>query len=97
MLASLIIDFGYRPAFFVTGPVWAAGILAYWWSTGRGRRHYLAAAGCMASLSLLQWEGLVNPGKPMYTVFGALLGATYIVGGLLDHFELRQVLKPVKE
>lgn len=97
MLISLIIDFTYGSAFFISGPVWAVGILAYWWSTGRGRRHYLVAAFCMISLSLVQWRGLVAPGKSMYAVFATLLGATYVIGGLLDHFELREVLKPIKE
>jgi hypothetical protein len=97
MLGSLIIDLTYKPAFFVSGPVWAIGILAYWWSTGRGRHHYLVAALCMGALGFVQWLEFVAPGKQMFAVFGLVLGAIYILGGLLDHFELRQLLRPIKE
>lgn len=95
MFASLVIDMAFKPAFFVTGPVWAGGIVAYWWSTGRGRPHYLVAALCMGALSLVQWQGHVEPGKQMFSVFGLVLGAIYVVGGLLDHFALCRLLRPV--
>lgn len=97
MFGSLVIDLAYKPAFFVSGPVWAGGILAYWWSTGRGRHHYLIAALCMGALGFVGWLGLVEPGKQMFSVFALVLGAIYICGGLLDHLELRQLLRPVKE
>jgi cell division protein FtsW (lipid II flippase) len=47
MILSLVIDMKFKPAFFVTGPVWCSGILAYWLSTGRGRPHYLIASMSM--------------------------------------------------
>lgn len=97
MTFALIIDVVYKPAFFVTGPVWSAGILAYWCSTGRGRPHYLIASVCMLLLSPMQWLGLVEPGKPMLSVFAVLLGAIYIIGGMLDHRELCRILRPLKE
>jgi hypothetical protein len=97
MFFSLLIDMLYLPAFFVTGPVWAAGILAYWSSTGHGRPHYLLASSCMFLLGPVQWLEFVEPGKPMFAIFGLLLGAIYIVGGILDHRELCQILPPVKE
>jgi hypothetical protein len=97
LFGTLIIDVTCTPVVYLTGPVWGAGILAYWWSTGRGRRHYLVAALAMAALNLVQGHGVVAPGKPMFGVFAVLLGAIYIVGGLLDHCELRRVLRPVSE
>jgi hypothetical protein len=97
MFGSLGIDLTYKPVFFATGPVWAAGILAYWWSTGRGRRHYLLAALSMGALGFVQLYGLVEPGKQMLSFFSLVLGAIYIFGGLLDHLELRQLLRPIKE
>jgi hypothetical protein len=97
MFASLVVDVAYSPAAYLTGPVWGAGILAYWWSTGRGRPHYPVAALAMASLSLVQAGGLVAPGRPMFGLFATLLGTIYIVGGLLDHLELRRVLRPARE
>ena len=33
----------------------------------------------------------------MFSVFAFLLGEIYIVGGTLDHRELRRILRPVKE
>src|SRR5687768_13544196 len=33
LFASLVVDMAFKPAFFVSGPVRAVGILAYWWST----------------------------------------------------------------
>ena len=97
MVASIILDLVFRPLFFITGPVWAVAIVAYWWSTGRGRPHYLVAAFVMAALGFLPWLGFAAPGKSMFGVFGIVLGLTYIVGGLLDHLELRQLLPPVNE
>jgi hypothetical protein len=97
MISSLVIDMVFKPAFFVTGPVWSGGILAYWWSTGRGRPHYVIASLCMLVLGPIQWLGFVEPGKQMFSVFGLVLGAIYIVGGMLDHRELCRILKPVKE
>jgi hypothetical protein len=95
MILSLVIDMKFKPAFFVTGPVWCSGILAYWLSTGRGRPHYLIASMSMLGLSVLQWFGFVEPGKQMFSVFGLVLGAIYIIGGLLDHRELCRILRPV--
>jgi hypothetical protein len=51
----------------------------------------------MLALSFVPWLGFVEPGKRMFSVFGLVLGAIYIVGGLLDHRELCQILRPVKE
>jgi hypothetical protein len=95
MILSLVIDIKFRPAFFVTGPVWCSGILAYWLSTGRGRPHYLIASMSMLGLSALQWFGFVERGKQMFSVFALVLGAIYIIGGLLDHRELCRILRPV--
>jgi hypothetical protein len=97
MVASLVIDIVFKPAFFVTGLVWSAGILAYWNSTGRGRPHYLVASVGMLALSFIPWLGFVEPGKQMFSVFAVVLGATYIIGGMLDHRELCRILRPLKE
>ena len=97
MFGSLVIDISLQPSFFISGPVWAAGITAYWWSTGHGRQHYLLAALSMLALSIIQWQELIEPGKPMFVAFGVLLGAIYMLCGLLDHFELRRILRPIRE
>jgi len=97
MFATLMFDLLAAPAFFVSGPVWAAAIVAFWWSTGRGRSHYLVAAALMLGLSAVQAAGWVIPGRPMGILFLAVLGAIYIVAGMLDHLQLTRVLRPVKD
>jgi len=97
MLVALLFDLRVAPAFFISGPVWAAAIVAYWWSTGRGRPHYFVAAAAMLGLSAVQSVGLVRPGRPMGSLFVAVLGVIYIVGGTLDHLELTRILKPVDD
>ena len=76
--------------------MWGAAIAAYWWSTGRGRLHYIPIAIAVALTGLLPASGLVAPGKPMLNVFFAVIGATYVIAGILDHLELTRVLPPLR-
>ncbi len=84
-----------RLPIFITGIVWAAATLAYWWSTGRGRPHYLGAALLFASTSAWPALGVATRGHAMMNLFLAVLGATYMINGVLDHLELRRTLPPV--
>lgn len=95
MAVSLIVDMVLAPAVLVSGFVWAAGILAYRQSTGGGRVHYLVAAALLAAFGLLPLLGLMQPGKAAVNLFVAAVGIVFIVGGLLDHFELGRILRPV--
>jgi hypothetical protein len=95
MVCALVIDGIVRPAVFVTGPVWGAATVAYWWSTGRGRPHYLVAAALFSIYGLLPILGLYPSGVAAISPFFALLGVVYMVGGVLDHFELKRLLGPV--
>lgn len=95
MAASLLIDGVVRLPIFITGIVWAAATLAYWWSTGRGRPHYLGAALLFASTSAWPALGVATRGHAMMNLFLAVLGATYMINGVLDHLELRRTLPPV--
>lgn len=97
MFLSLIYDAVLQPAVFVTGLVWAIGLVAYWYSTGRGRRHYFVAAGLMALLAFLPPLGLVRAGDEILRLFFLLLGLTYVFGGILDHIELTQIFKPIED
>lgn len=96
MALSLILDGLFTPPVFISGPVWGAGILAYWWSTGRGRPHYLVAAALLAGFGLLPALGLVAAGRAGMGPFFAVLGGIYVVAGVLDHLALRRLLPPVK-
>jgi hypothetical protein len=51
----------------------------------------------MLGLSAVQAAGWVIPGRPMGILFLAVLGAIYIVAGMLDHLQLTRVLRPVKD
>ena len=97
MGASLAIDIQWKPRLFVSGVVWAGGVVAYWWSTGRGREHYLVVAACMAAFTFLPITGSVAPGKATANAFVCLLGVAFILGGLLDHVALGRVLRPVED
>jgi hypothetical protein len=92
--ASLVFDALLAPPLFISGIVWAIGILGYWWSTGQGRPHYLVLAPLTASLTFLPLLGLVHPGRDMLPPFFAWLGLVYIVAGLLDHRDLVRALPP---
>ena len=94
---SPIVDSIIKAPVFLTGVVWAAGVVAFWASTGRGRRHYLVFAVLLAFLTFVPLLGLVPPGKPMLNLFIGTLGAIYVMAGLLDHRELVRVMRPVPE
>lgn len=94
---SLVVDARLAMPLFVSGLVWAAGVVAYWWSTGRGRLHYLVAAGVLAVLTPLPLAGIVSPGTPMLTVLLVVTGLVYVVGGVLDHRELVRLLPPPED
>lgn len=95
MFASLLIDALTRIPFLISGIIWGAAIVAFWWSTGRGRYHYLVAASVLVVLTFLPTLGMVARGTPMLSLFFIVLGGIYIVGGVLDHLELRRLLPPV--
>jgi hypothetical protein len=95
MAASLLIDGAVRPPIFITGIVWAAATLAYWWSTGRGRPHYLGATLLFASTAAWPALGAAARGRAMINLFLAVVGATYMINGVLDHLELRRTLPPL--
>ena len=95
MAASLVIDGLFEPQFFISGLVWGASVTAYWWSTGRGRPHYLIAAAILFAFAFLPVAGLVAAGRPILSFFFVVMGGIYIVGGVLDHLELRKVLPPI--
>jgi hypothetical protein len=95
MGASLVADAVLAPPIFISRIVWALAILGYRASTGGGRRHYLVVAGVTAALTLLPVVGLTGPGRDAFAVFFGWLGIVYTVGGLLDHRELVQALRPL--
>jgi hypothetical protein len=90
--ASLAADAIMEPPLLVSGVVWAAAVLAYWASTGRGRRHYPVAAALLAALTFVPLVGPVDRGRPAVALLIAAIGAVYVAGGVLDHRELVRLL-----
>ena len=96
MAASVAVDGLVQPPLFVSGLVWGAATVAFWASTGRGRKHYLAIAAVLFGLAWVPLLGLVDVGKPMLCLFTGVLGGAYILAGVLDHLELVRLLRPVR-
>lgn len=94
---SLILDWMLQGPLFFSGIVWAVAVLAYWWSTGRGRMHYLVAVTVLACFTFFPAFHLVAPGKPIFVLFYAIVGVTFILGGLLDHRELTKFFASIQE
>jgi hypothetical protein len=92
LVAALVIDVSWEPPVFLSGLAMAGLIVGYWWSTGRGRSHYLVFAFLHAVLAFVPLVGLAQPGLAMFPWLWGLVGVTYVVGGLLDHRELLAVL-----
>lgn len=94
---SLIADWFLKWPIFLSGLTWGAALVAYWWSTGQGRKHYLVAALVLFALTPLPAFSIVAPGRPIFALFHAVVGVIYLVGGLLDHRELSRILGPIEE
>jgi hypothetical protein len=94
MFGSMLLDAKLQLPIFISAIVFAAGIVAYRESTGRGRVHYLAAAALLALFGLLPLTGVAPTGKDLFGPFLGLLGAIYVVCGVLDHRELTRILRP---
>lgn len=102
MGASLVVDAVVAGPVFLSGPVYAAALVGYWYSTGRGRHHYLplaaatapirALAAATALIGLVPLFGPSQRGEVLFPVFFAWLGLLYVVGGLLDHVALRRAM-----
>ena len=95
MLVALIIDLLWSGPVLISGPVWGAAIVAYRNSTGRGRPHYLVIAAILAAMFYL--PRFIEPGPAALRFFFAIVAGAYVVGGILDHLELRRILRPVVE
>lgn len=94
MGASLALDMLY-PAqlpFFLSGFVWAVGLVLYRKSTGGGRVHYLTLAACLAALGPVPLATAITS-REMVAVMMLVLGTGYTAAVLLDDDEMRAVMK----
>jgi hypothetical protein len=94
MFASLLLDSLYSAALpvFLSGFVWAVGLVLYRKSTGGGRVHYLTLAACLAGLGLVPLATAMTS-RDMVAVMMLVLGAGYTAAVLLDDDEMRAVMK----
>ena len=94
MFASLMLDSLYSAALpvFLSGFVWAVGLVLYRKSTGEGRVHYLTLAACLAGLGLVPLATAMTS-RDMVAVMMLVLGAGYTAAVLLDDDEMRAVMK----
>jgi hypothetical protein len=95
LVIALIIDGAARPPILFSGIAFAASIEAYRRSTGGGRRHYVIASAVFALLTFVPLMGFTARGFSSLTLLFAVLGATYVIGGVLDHLELTRILPNV--
>lgn len=94
MFASLVLDSLYSASLpvFLSGFVWAVGLVLYRKSTGGGRVHYLTLAACLAGLGLVPLATAMTS-RDMIAVMMLVLGAGYTAAVLLDDDEMRAVMK----
>ena len=97
LLVALVIDGVARPPVLLSGLAFALAIEAYRRSTGGGRAHYVVASIVFAALTLAPVLGLTAPGADALNLLFAFLGATYMIGGVLDHLELRRLLPGIPD
>lgn len=91
LLGAFLIDGIMKPPVLVSGITFAVAIEAYRRSTGGGRLHYVMASVVFAALTLAPTLDLATPGKNALDLLVGVLGATYVIGGLLDHRELARM------
>ena len=97
LLVALLVDVIVKPPVLVSGITFAAAIEAYRRSTGGGRHHYIIVSIAFAALTFAPTLGLATPGAGALNLLITLLGASYTIGGLLDHRELKRVFPDVDD
>lgn len=97
LVAALAIDGVAKPRVLISGIAFAIAIEAYRRSTGGGRRHYIVASVLFALLTVAPMLRMTIPGARAINLLFALLGGTYVVGGVLDHLELKRALPDVTD
>ena len=92
MIASLAVDLKSLLPIFLSGPVWAAGLVLYRHSTGGGRFHYLALAATIAALALAPIAAGLTA-RETVTIMFLILGAGFTACAWLDDREMRSILR----
>ena len=91
LVVAMLVDGIAKPPVLFSGIAFAAAIEAYRRSTGGGRAHYVIASIAFAALSFAPMLTLTVPGPAALNLLIAVLGATYTIGGILDHRELTRL------
>ena len=94
---ALVIDGLLKLPVIVSALAFAISIEAYRRSTGGGRTHYVLASVFFGIVTFGPVLGFLQPGNEALTFVIGSLGAIYMIGGVLDHFELRRVFQAGEE
>src|SRR5688572_10252716 len=92
MFGALAVDLLQPLPIFLSGPVWAVGLILYRYSTGGGRDHYFALAAVLAALGLAPVAAEVTS-KQSVTIMFLTLGAGFTTCAWLDDREMRSILR----
>ena len=97
LIAAVVVDMRLHPPIILSAIAFGLAIEAYRESTGGGRLHYVAASVTLGALALLPMSDVMSPGLAGIRIVVFVLGAVYIIGGVLDHRELLRILGSASE
>jgi len=74
----------------------AAGrVVAYWWATGRARRHWLFLALAPFAAAFVPAAGVATAGRSSIGLLLVVVGTVEVLGGLRDHTMLLAKIREV--
>jgi hypothetical protein len=92
IMIAMAADAKLAPPVLASALVFALAIELYRESTGGERLHYVVAAVVLIAFALLPLLGVLPTGIGRLVAVIELIGAIYVVGGILDHREMTRVL-----
>ena len=94
---ALVLDSLLKMPVLLSAIAFAVAIEAYRRSTGGGRPHYIVASAVFMVVTFTPMLGLATRGAGAINFLLGVLGATYVIGGVLDHLELKRLFPEVRD
>jgi hypothetical protein len=94
--AAAIVDLRLRLPVQLTGLAFAAAMVAYWWATGRARRHWLVLALAPFAAAFVPVAGVAPAGRSSIGLLLVVIGTVEVLGGLRDHMMLLAKIREVQ-
>ena len=94
---AFVLDGLLKMPVLLSGIAFAAAIEAYRRSTGGGRPHYIVASAVLMVVTFTPMLGLATRGAGALNFLLGVLGATYVIGGVLDHLALKRFFPDVRD